>query len=608
MNREHLLAFLWLRWRLQVNQFRKAGALNAILFFMVVGFAIVGSIAAFIAGVLVGWLALPEASAAVRLYVWAGIVTSFLFFWAIGVLIDLHRTDALSLDRFLHLPVSLSGAFLINYTASWAKLTMIVYAPALFGLLIGQTFAHGVVMLLGFPLVLAFLFAVTSLTYQFQGWLASLMANPRRRRTVIVFVTLGFILLMQGPNIVNLSIRPWEINTSSFERRSARWTELNQLHLEKKITPEEYLKRDKQINDDYANEVQAEAQQKIDATRRAVWLTCAIVPPGWMALGAAELPDTDVISTLLGGTGLALIGALSLWRAYRTTLQLYTGQSSSSSRSSSSTVADDPTKVRLVERVIPRVSESASAVATAGLQSMLRAPEAKMALLAPVILLVVFGGLAIAVSESPPSWSRPLIAFGLATVTAMSGIQLVGNQFGYDRAGFRVFVLSPIPRREILLGKNLASAPVTLGMSLLIVLIVGCAYPMRVDRWFAVMVQCTSSYLMFCLMANLMSIYAPLPIAAGSMQASNPRLIPVLIQMLCFLLYPVLLIPVVLPYGIELLYEELELLNGIPVTLALSLLVLAGSVALYRRLITWEGDLFAAREQAILAVVTSKLE
>ena len=29
----------------------------------------------------------------------------------------------------------------------------------------------------------AFVFALTALTYQFQGWLAALMSNPRRRRT-----------------------------------------------------------------------------------------------------------------------------------------------------------------------------------------------------------------------------------------------------------------------------------------------------------------------------------------------------------------------------------------------------------------------------------------
>ena len=31
MNRRHLTAFLWLRWRLRVNHFRKAGAANAAL-------------------------------------------------------------------------------------------------------------------------------------------------------------------------------------------------------------------------------------------------------------------------------------------------------------------------------------------------------------------------------------------------------------------------------------------------------------------------------------------------------------------------------------------------------------------------------------------------
>jgi hypothetical protein len=612
VNREHLLAFLWLRWRLQVNQFRKAGALNAVLFFMVVGCSIVVSVGAFIGGILVGWLALPEASPSVRLYVWAGIVVSFLFFWLIGVLMDLHRTDALSLDRFLHLPVSLTGAFLINYAASWFKLTLIVYAPMMVGLLIGQTLAHGVAMLLGFPLVLALFLAATAVTYQFQGWLASLMTNPRRRRTVVVFVTLAFILLMQAPNVVNLSVRPWEINNAAMERRGARWTELNQELLAKKITPQEFQARDKQINEDYAKEVEAEANQKGDAVRRVVWLACAVLPPGWVALGAADLPDGHVLPTLLGGTGLALIGALSLWRAYRTTLRHYTGQGGSSSTraaaSPAAPVAGDPARVRLVERVLPRVSESASAVGTAALQSFLRAPEAKMVLLAPIIMVVIFGGIALTVDESPPAWSRPLIAFGIASITLVSGIQLVGNQFGYDRAGFRVYVLSPVPRREILIGKNIAAAPLTLGIGLLMLVPVECVYPMRVDRWLAVFVQCTSSYLMFCLMANLMSIFAPLPVAAGSIQASNARLVPVLIQMLCFMLYPVLLVPILLPYGVEVLLDQLDVVRNVPISLVLSLLVLLGAVALYRSLVTWQGAVFAQREQAILDVVTSKLE
>ena len=53
-----------------------------------------------------------------RLLTWDGIVLAFLFIWMIGLITELQRTEALSLDKFLHLPVSPIGAFLINYLSS----------------------------------------------------------------------------------------------------------------------------------------------------------------------------------------------------------------------------------------------------------------------------------------------------------------------------------------------------------------------------------------------------------------------------------------------------------------------------------------------------------
>ena len=50
------------------------------------------------------------------------------------------------------------------------------------------------------PLIASFFVALTAVTYQFQGWLAALMSNPRRRRSIIVGMTIGFILLAQSPN------------------------------------------------------------------------------------------------------------------------------------------------------------------------------------------------------------------------------------------------------------------------------------------------------------------------------------------------------------------------------------------------------------------------
>ena len=93
--------------------------------------------------------------------------------------------------------MSIKGAFLINYLSSLVSLNMVVFLPAMVGLSLGLAFGRGPAMLILLPLVGAFLLMVTALTYQFQGWLASLMVNQRRRRTIIVLVTMAFVLLCQ---------------------------------------------------------------------------------------------------------------------------------------------------------------------------------------------------------------------------------------------------------------------------------------------------------------------------------------------------------------------------------------------------------------------------
>ena len=55
-------------------------------------------------------------------------------------------------------------------------------------------------------LLAAFLLMVTALTYQFQGWLAALMSNPRRRRTVIMVMTVIFVLIAQAPQLIRFIV------------------------------------------------------------------------------------------------------------------------------------------------------------------------------------------------------------------------------------------------------------------------------------------------------------------------------------------------------------------------------------------------------------------
>jgi ABC-2 type transport system permease protein len=611
VNWQHLKAFLWLRWRLRVNQFRKAGALNAVLLIfalVVVGTAAVGL---FVTGFFVGLFAMPHASPVARLLVWDGVVVVFLFCWMIGLMAELQRAEGLAIDKFLHLPASPAGVFLVNYLSSLFSLTLIAFVPGMVGLVLGETLSDGPAVLLGLPLVAAFILMLTAVTYQFQGWLASLMANPRRRRTVIVLVTAGVILLAQLPNLINL-VRPWEGFADNTKQYLDQQQELHQARAAGTITQEEFAKRLEQANRDYQARSDESSHRILDKVDRTARLISIVLPPGWLALGAAGLPDGHVLPALLAMLGLTLIGAWSLRRAYRTTVRLYTGEYATGARPAAAPapkVPRDPAKVHLLERRLPWVSEHAAAVGLAAFRSLTRAPEAKMALLAPAIMVVVFGGLSASAAVTPPHSVRPFMAFAAAAFVLMiSGIQLIGNQFGYDRAGFRAYVLSPAPRREILLGKNLSVAPLTIGLGTLGILLVGIIYPMRIDHYPAAVAQMLSAYLILCMLANAMSIFAPLPIAPGSFKATEVKAGPVMLQLLLLMAFPFALFPVVLPIGLEALVVEATDVHWLPVSLLLSLGVLAGVLFLYRRMLTVEGDWLAAREKKVLEVVTRKSE
>ena len=61
----------------------------------------------------------------------------FLFFWTIGIVTELQRSEMLDLSRLLHLPVSLRDVFLLNYLASHFSLSLAMMLPAMLGLTVG---------------------------------------------------------------------------------------------------------------------------------------------------------------------------------------------------------------------------------------------------------------------------------------------------------------------------------------------------------------------------------------------------------------------------------------------------------------------------------------
>jgi len=261
----------------------------------------------------------------------------------------------------------------------------------------------------------------------------------------------------------------------------------------------------------------------------------------------------------------------------------------------------------LLEARLPGLSEPVSAIALGGFRSLLRSPEAKMMLLSPVIMIPILGSMLFKAGGSIPEVVRPLVAIGGMAFVLLGLVQLMGNQFGFDRDGFRVFVLSPASRRDILLGKNLTFVPLVLILAAILLVMVQALCPLRVDHVLAMVPQVVSMFLLFCIFTNLASIYTPVYIAAGSLKPANPKTSTILIQMVMFLLiFPLTQSVTLLPLGIETLLRFLGWPAAIPIFLVLALLECAVIVLLYRFSLVWQGDLFQAREQKILESVTNR--
>lgn len=585
MNWEHLRAFLWLHSRIRANKSKRTKPLSKALHAILSVLSVIFGIFVF-AGTLIIAVALsrksPSVSPSAIMFGWDGLVAAFIFFWLVMLSVELQRSELLPLEKFLHYPVSVSGLFLINYVASILNehATMYFFGPAMLGLATGMVIGRGAGMLWLFPLIVAFFLMVTALTYQFRGWLAVLMLNKRHRRTVVTVVTVTTMLIAQLPYL----------SSRVFGTRH--------------------------------HPVVATSREQVG---QIVTVANKVLPIGWLPYGVRASWEGKPLPVLLVLAGMTLIGAVSLRRSYATTMRLYTGNYGSGrtrpvpvAAAPSAIVTERPAtkpsapirSVRgsLLEMKLPWFSEPASAVALATFRSLLRAPEAKMVLVSPVIMLVFFGGAVLKGASSSSQFTRPLMASGILTMVLFSMSQLVANQFAFDRAGFRNYVLSFAPRRDILLGKNLALAPVALGVTGVALIVLQVFQPMRIDHFIGMLFQMTTMYLLDCLFANFLSIVNPTAVKAGSMRpAVRPSGKTILFSLLTFFLFPLILAPSMIPLGLEYGLHWMGGYTAVPVFLLLSIIEAAGMVGLYLWALDREGEFLQSRELKILDIVTARV-
>ena len=585
MNGNQLRTILWLRWRLTRNQWAKAGGVGAVVAAIVAVGAAGVALMGLVGGVAVGAYLLGTAKPLGVMAVWLALTAAFLLFWLIGLLNELQRSESIDLQRLMHLPVALAQIFFVNYAASHFAISLSLVVPAMIGLSIGLAWSRGATMLLMIPLALSMVLMITAWTYYLRGWLATLMSNPRRRRTVIMLLTAGFILLVQAPNLYFNVFR-------NIDRPSK--AEL------KKETKEQKAARD-----------EAEEAQIMQVLN---WQPA--LPPLWVPVGARALAEGRVLPALLGTLGCLAIGGLGLRLAYRSTLRFYHGESGGKASAVPKTaraaaVPGRPEVVGnlLVERRLPGVPEQAAALALATFQSMLRAPEVKMAWATSFIVTLVVGApLLFRGGSKLPELAKPFVATGVVIFALFLLVGFLANQFGFDRDGFRALILSPMERRLMLIGKNLACLPVGAISALVLLTVVTIWLHLSPLVFVATLLQLVAGLMVAGVGGNLLSILVPYRIQPGSMKPTKMPGLAMLVLVVCQLAFPLLMAPAFLPPLIGMLWQRFGGPPAALVNLLLSLLLAAVSVVVYWQTLGPLGRLLHRRETKILGIVTVEVE
>lgn len=611
MNPRHFTAILRMQWQLMRNRFRQSGRANWIITLILMVGAGFGSLSTFVFAAGWGGFFLAMIEPFYVIYVWDVLAGMFLFAWTIGLMVELQRSEMFSLKNLLHLPVSLSGAFFLNYASSLASLTVLMFLPPMLGLCLASVLRFGSRSLVVFALLPAFLFMVTAVSYQLRGWLARMMENKRTRGTVIVITTIAFIMVFQIPTLFNLGnatslITGPQGDATAFVERMA---ELDRQHKAGEIDGKEYAEASNAAHREFDEQRGAYQQSQTASLNRTATVMNAALPIGWLPYGASAAAVGALVSPWLCVLGMSTIGAASLTLAYRSTLRSYTGDHNRARRSGAAKRATGRERASLLERRVPFLNEAQSVVTLATLRATLRAPEAKMALLTPLIFACIYGSMIFTGKlELLPEAARPWFGIGALAMSLFGMVQLMLNMFGLDRQGFRAYVLMPAPRRDILLGKNLGIFPIAGTLSGLLIVFMGIAVGMQLSHVVANLLQIVVAFFLYSTVSNFTSIIAPIGIAIGSMRPVSMKFSVVASQFVAMLLVPVAVIPAALALGVELLAHAFGGTQGIPMYLLLTLLQLPLALWFYHAMLSVQGRHLQDREQAILEVISKVVD
>jgi hypothetical protein len=411
---EQLRALAWLKWRLFRNAMRSrravlnsaaagAGTMAALslslIFAAGIGFAAYGLIDETNPAHSVA----THGGAVEPMLLLFGMLTALFVMWGI-VPVGMGGGNQFDPGRLLLYPVSLSKLFLIDLASELASLASIFAVPAVLAVGVGAGLAGG-----NFARTLAACMCAAAfglaLTKLFATTVATLM-RARRGRGESLLALVGIVMAFSGV-LVQQGMRLAE-GAESFPT-ALRWT-----------------------------------------------------PPGALVTALTEGARAGgEMSYALALATLALYTLAATWLCYRVAVRALAAGGDGRSRAVLAAQSRAPVKAGWQ---LPFGSQAVSTVFEKELRFAMRNAQLRSMILMPVLMTVVLrlsisshrnGGFGDALPTFAPYLEGARAGLGVMYAFIVTSA-LTANCFGYDGAGMRAFVLAPVPRRAILLGKNLA--------------------------------------------------------------------------------------------------------------------------------------------------------
>ena len=411
-------AFLWMRWRILINSLERTTSRDTLERFavateklgpiMAMVLLIPTSILLFLLGITAGfglatgdWLLTMEL---IRYFLLLALALTI-----IGPII-LPTRDSGSVVRLLLLPIPRLGLYVGQMGGAIADPWIVLIVPVVLGvpigLAVGLKFVAALVALLAGAAFMLFVLGLTSLASSF----VHLLLRDRRRGDIVMLVLVLVIpLIALAPQMFLRAEREGGRKLTRAERAALPPTRMERLAVRSlPYIPSEMYR-----------------QATVSGSRAPV---DAVMP----------LASLVLIAFAVQAAGFA---------AYRRVLDMPVSLGTRRAGSFGG----------LWDRVVPGLTPGASAVAMTQVRLALRTPRGRASIASPLLMPLLFAGIAYQTGRMPLPGVEANRGIGLAAfgtfASLLALIPLAMNQFAIDKAGFTRQMLLPLTVRELLWGK-----------------------------------------------------------------------------------------------------------------------------------------------------------